>query len=189
MAKDKKFNWKTRLIQQSDLTDVSDKLKDAGKRLVFTAGAWDMLHVGQVRYLQQAKEEGDVLIVGVSSNNAIRKVKGKSRPILDELVRAEMVANLKSVDMVTIIPDPSCQPILALLQPDIYVTVKEDWNENYKDSKEYKTVTKYGGQVKLYPRQSPYISTTKILERAVSAQLGDIFKELNDLRKDPLGER
>jgi rfaE bifunctional protein nucleotidyltransferase chain/domain len=184
-----KFNWQQRLVKQSDLTEVAEKLKKSSKKIVFTAGAWDMLHVGQVRYLQQAKDEGDVLVVGVSSNSAIRAVKGKNRPILDEMVRAEMVANLKSVDLVTIIPDPSCQPVLALLEPDVYVTVSEDWNEEYKQSKEYKTVKKYGGDVKLFKRQSPYISTTKILERAVSAQLGDIFKELNNLRKDPLREK
>lgn len=185
----KPFNWKQRLIAQSDLTDLAEKLKSKKKKIIFTAGAWDMLHVGQVRYLQMAKELGDILIVGVTSNEAIRKVKGKNRPILDELIRAEMIANLKSVDFVTIFPDPSCQPVLALLQPDLYVSVKEDWNKDYKNSKEYKTVKKYGGDVKVIDRQSPYISTTKILERAVSAQLGDMFKDLNNLRKDPLREK
>jgi len=183
------FNWKKRLIDQADLMDLHDKLKEKGKKIIFTAGAWDMLHVGQARYLQEAKEMGDILVVGVSSNAAIRKVKGPNRPILDEKVRAEMLANLKSADFVTIMPEPSCQPTLGLLQPDVYVTVKEDWNENYKESKEYKTVTKYGGEVKVLDRQSPYISTTKILERAVSAQLGDTFKDFMNMRKDPLKER
>ncbi|MFW5703093.1 MAG: adenylyltransferase/cytidyltransferase family protein [Candidatus Dojkabacteria bacterium] len=184
-----KFNWNKRLVEQADLSELADGLRAKAKSIVFTAGAWDMLHVGQVRYLQQAKDLADVLVVGVSSNTAIRKVKGKNRPILDEMIRAEMVANLKSVDFVTIIPSPSCQPELKLLQPDVYISVKEDWNKDYKESKEYKTVKKYGGKVKLVDRQSPYISTTKILERAVSAQLGDIFKDLNNLRKDPLRER
>lgn len=183
------FNWKKRLIAQSDITELSEKLKAKKKKIVFTAGAWDMLHVGQVRYLQEAKERGDILVVGVTSNDAIRKVKGKNRPILDEKIRAEMVANLKSVDFVTIFPDPSCQPVLALLQPDIYVSVKEDWNADYKNSKEYKTVVKNGGEVEVVDRQSPYISTTKILERAVSAQLGDMFKDLTNMRKDPLKEK
>lgn len=185
----KKFNWKQRFLNQSDLTGIEEKLHAAGKKIVFTAGAWDMLHVGQVRYLQEAKEEGDLLIVGVTSNAAIKKVKGKNRPILDEKIRAEMVAHLRAVDFVTIIPEPSCQPVLALLKPDTYITVKEDWNEEYKESKEYKTVKKYGGEVVIVDRQSPYISTTKILERAVSAQLGDIFKDLAELRKDPLKEK
>ena len=184
-----KFNWRKRLIAQSDLMSLGDKIRDKKKKIIFTAGAWDMLHVGQVRYLQEAKEMGDILVVGVSSNQAIRKVKGKNRPILDEKVRAEMLTHLQSVDFVTLIPEPSCQPALGLLKPDIYITVVEDWNQDYKESKEYKTVKSYGGEVCLVDRQSPYISTTRILERAVSAQLGDIFKELNDLRKDPLSEK
>jgi rfaE bifunctional protein nucleotidyltransferase chain/domain len=182
-------DWKKRLISQSDLTELHEKLKTAGKKIVFTAGAWDMLHVGQVRYLKDAKAYGDVLVVGVSSNDAIRKVKGPNRPILDEKVRAEMLTHLRCVDFVTVMPEPSCQPTLGLLHPDVYVTVKEDWNENYKESKEYKTVVKYGGHVEVMDRQSPYISTTKILERAVSAQLGDTFKEFMELRKDPLKEK
>ncbi|MEP7104165.1 MAG: adenylyltransferase/cytidyltransferase family protein [Candidatus Dojkabacteria bacterium] len=182
-------SWKRRLIQQSDLMDLGDKLREKGKKVVFTAGAWDMLHVGQARYIQEAKEMGDVLVVGVTSNAAIRKVKGPNRPILDEKVRLEMLSHLRWVDFVTLIPEPSCQPCLGLLKPDIYVTVKEDWNENYKDSKEYKTVKKYNGEVIVVDRQSPYISTTKILERAVSSQLSDVFKEFMSLRTDPLTEK
>jgi D-glycero-beta-D-manno-heptose 1-phosphate adenylyltransferase len=184
---DKKI--KSRVIDQSDLMDLGDKLREEGKKVVFTAGAWDMLHVGQARYLAEAKEEGDILIVGVSSNNAIRKVKGPERPILDEKVRAEMLLHLKSVDYVTVIPEPSCQPVLGLLKPDVYVTVREDWNENYKESKEYKTVIKNGGRVKIVDRQSPYISTTKIMERVVSSHLGDMFKDYMKLRKKPLQEK
>jgi glycerol-3-phosphate cytidylyltransferase len=189
MATTAKFNWRKRLIEQSDLTDLSEKLSGLGKKVIFTAGAWDMLHVGQVRYLQEARELGDVLVVGVSSNAAIRKVKGKNRPILDEMVRAEMIAHLRHVDFVTIIPEPSCQPTLAMLKPQIYVSVKEDWNDKFKESKEYKTVIKNGGEVMILDRQSPYISTTKILEKAVSSRLGDIFKDFMDLRKDPLKEK
>lgn len=182
-------SWKRRLIPQSELMEVGEKLREKGKKIVFTAGAWDMLHVGQVRYLQEAKDTADILIVGVSSNEAIRKVKGPNRPILDEKVRAEMLTALRCVDFVTIIPEPSCQPCLGLLRPDVYITVKEDWNENYKESKEYKTVKKYDGKVIVVDRQSPYISTTKILERAVSAQLSDVFKQFMELRTDPLKEK
>lgn len=182
-------NWKKRLVKQSDLMDLHDKLKEKGKKIVFTCGAWDMLHVGQARYLEEARERGDVLVVGVTSNEAIRKVKGKGRPILDEKVRAEMLTHLRWVDFVVIAPEPSCQPALGLLKPDVFVTVQEDWNKDYKETVEYKTVTKYGGEVVLVDRQSPYISTTKILQRAVSSQLGEVFKEFMKLREDPLKEK
>src|SRR6266496_2389699 len=170
-------SWKKRLILQSDLMDLQEKLHARGIKISFTAGSWDLLHVGQCRYLEQTKAYGDVLVVGVSSNEAIRKVKGPNKPILDEKIRAEMLTYLKSVDFVTILPEPSCQPTLGLLRPDTYVTVKEDWTDNYKQSREYKTVTKYGGEVIVVDRQSTEISTTKIIQRAIGGHLSEVFKD------------
>jgi rfaE bifunctional protein nucleotidyltransferase chain/domain len=181
--------WKKRLVSQSDLMTLHDKLKEKDRKIVFTAGSWDLLHVGQCRYLEEAKANGDILVVGVSSNEAIRKVKGPNKPVLDEKVRAEMLTYLRPVDFVTILPEPSCQPSLGLLKPDVYITVKEDWTEEYKNSKEYKTVTKYGGEVKVVDRQSTAISTTKIIQRAIGGHLSAIFKDFMDLRKDPLKEK
>src|SRR5260221_4569910 len=181
--------WRKRLVSQSDLMTLHEKLTEKNKKVVFTAGSWDLLHVGQVRYLEEAKSFGDVLVVGVSSNEAIRKVKGSNKPILDEKIRAEMLTYLRFVDFVTILPEPSCQPTLGLLRPDWYITVKDDWNDNYKESKEYKTVIKYGGKVKIVDRQSTAISTTKIIQRAIGGHLGDVFKDFMELRKDPLKEK
>lgn len=181
--------WKKRLISQSDLMTLHEQLKEKGKKVVFTAGSWDLLHVGQCRYLEEAKAKGDILVVGVSSNEAIRKVKGANKPILDEKIRAEMLTYLRPVDFVTILPEPSCAPSLGLLKPDVFITVKEDWTDNYKDSKEYKTVSKYGGEVQVVDRQSTAISTTKIIQRAIGGHLSSVFKDFMELRKDPLKER
>ena len=181
--------WKKRLISQSDLLTLHDKLKEAGKKVVFTAGSWDLIHAGQCRYLEKAKAYGDVLVVGVSSNDAIRRVKGPNKPILDEKIRAEMLTFLKSVDFVTILPEPSCVPPLGLLKPDVYVTVKEDWTSEYKESKEYKTVTKYGGEVLVVDRQSTSVSTTQILQRAIGGALSDTLKDYMQYRKDPIKEK
>lgn len=182
-------SWKKRLISQSDLDTLHEQLKERGKKIVFTAGSWDLIHAGQCRYLEKAREEGDVLVVGVSSNDAIKRVKGPNKPILDEKIRAEMLTFLRSVDFVTVLPEPSCAPTLGLLKPDVFITVREDWTDNYKQSKEYKTVTKYGGTVKVVDRQSTAISTTKIIQRAIGGHLGDVFKDFMELRKDPLKER
>lgn len=181
--------WKKRLVPMSDLMALHERLKEKGKKIVFTAGSWDLLHVGQCRYLEEAKARGDILVVGVSSNAAIRKVKGPNKPILDEKIRAEMLTYLRAVDFVTILPEPSCQPTLGLLRPDVFITVKEEWASDYKNSKEYKTVTKYGGEVVVVDRQSTALSTTKIVQRAIGGELGDIFKDFMELRKDPLKER
>src|SRR6266567_4542500 len=95
--------WKKRLVSQSDLMALHEKLKERDKKIVFTAGSWDLIHAGQCRYLEKAKEEGDVLVVGVSSNEAIRRVKGTTKPVLDEKIRAEMLTFLRSVDFVTVL--------------------------------------------------------------------------------------
>lgn len=181
--------WKKRLIAQGDLMTLHEKLKEKNKKIVFTAGSWDLVHVGQLRYLELAKSKGDILVVGVSSNDAIKKVKGSNKPILDEKIRAEMLTYLRMVDFVTVLPEPSCQPSLGLLRPDVYVTVKEDWTEAFESSREYKTVIKYGGEVQMIDRQSTAISTTKIVQRAIGGHLGDVFKDFVELRKDPLKER
>lgn len=182
-------SWRKRLISQSDLMTLHEQLKSKDKKIVFTAGSWDLIHAGQCRYLEKAKEYGDVLVVGVSSNAAIRNVKGPNKPILDEKIRAEMLTFLRSVDFVTILPEPSCVPTLGLLKPDTYITVKEDWTSEYKNSKEYKTVAKYGGDVVVVDRQSTSISTTQILQRAVGGHLNDVLKDFMQYRKDPLKEK
>lgn len=169
--------------------EVGEKIRAQGKTIVYTAGAWDMLHVGQVRYLQEAKKLADVLVVGVSSNSTVSQLKGPNRPILDEKIRAEMLSYIRYVDLVTIVPQKSNQPAIALLKPDFYVTVKESWNEGYKDSKEYKTISKHGGEVKLVDRQSPFISTTQILKRTVSSHLNEVLKDLMSVSEKPLREK
>ena len=182
-------SWKKRLISQSNLMSLGEQLREKGKKVVFTAGSWDLIHAGQCRYLEKARERGDVLVVGVSSNNAIKQVKGPNKPILDEKIRAEMLTFLKSVDFVTILPEPSCQPSLGLLKPDVYITVKEDWTDEYKNSVEYKTVVKYGGEVVVVDRQSTAISTTQILQRAIGGHLSEVLKDFMQYRKDPLKEK
>jgi len=182
-------DWKKRLISQGDLMALGEQLRQKGKKIVFTAGSWDLIHAGQCRYLERAKDAGDVLVVGVSSNAAIKQVKGPNKPILDEKIRAEMLTFLKSVDFVTVLPEPSCQPSLGLLKPDTYITVKEDWTDNYKESREYKTVVGYGGEVVVVDRQSTAISTTQILQRAIGGHLSEVLKDFMQYRKEPLKEK
>lgn len=184
-----KSEWRKRLISQSDLMSLRDKIKSSNKKIVFTAGSWDLIHAGQCRYLEKAKTYGDILVVGVSSNSAIKTVKGANKPILDEKIRAEMLTFLRSVDFVTVLPEPSCVPTLGLLQPDIFITVKEDWTADYKSSKEFKTVSNYGGEVIVVDRQSTSISTTQILQRAIGGHLSDVLKDFMQYRKEPLKEK
>lgn len=184
-----KLNWQKRLVPQSGLLKLGDQLRASNKKIVFTAGSWDLIHAGQCRYLEKAAEYGDALVVGVSSNSAIKHVKGPNKPILDEKVRAEMLTYLKSVAFVTILPEPSCQPSIALLRPDVYITVQEDWTTDFENSNEYKTVLGYGGRPLLVQRQSSQISTTQILQRAIGGHLSDTLKDYMQYRKDPIKEK
>jgi D-beta-D-heptose 7-phosphate kinase/D-beta-D-heptose 1-phosphate adenosyltransferase len=97
------------------------RLRAAGKRLVFTNGVFDLLHVGHVRYLARARGLGDALVVAINSDRTVRELKGPDRPIFDQAERAEILAALRVVDYVTIFDDVSPRSLIAELLPDVLV--------------------------------------------------------------------
>jgi len=97
------------------------RLRAAGARLVFTNGVFDLLHVGHVRYLAQARALGDALVVAINSDRTVRELKGPDRPIFNEAERAEILAALRHVDYVTVFDDVSPRSLIAQLLPDVLV--------------------------------------------------------------------
>ncbi len=97
------------------------RLRAAGQKLVFTNGVFDILHVGHVRYLEQARTLGDVLLVAINSDAAVRELKGEGRPLMNQDERAEILAALRTVDYVTIFDDISPRALIARLLPDVLV--------------------------------------------------------------------
>src|SRR5262245_31260357 len=97
------------------------RLRAEGKRLVFTNGVFDLLHVGHVRYLAEARALGDALVVAINSDRTVRELKGPDRPVFDQAERAEILAALRSVDYVTIFDDISPRSLIATLLPDVLV--------------------------------------------------------------------
>ena len=97
------------------------RLRAAGKRLVFTNGVFDLLHVGHVRYLAEARALGDVLLVAINSDRTVHELKGPDRPVFDHAERAEILAALRVVDYVTIFDDVSPRSLIAELLPDVLV--------------------------------------------------------------------
>lgn len=93
----------------------------ANQRIVLTNGCFDVLHIGHIRYLQEAQNAGDKLIVGLNSDSSVKRIKGDNRPINDELARAEMLDALSSVDYIYIFDELSASKLIELVQPDIYV--------------------------------------------------------------------
>jgi D-beta-D-heptose 7-phosphate kinase/D-beta-D-heptose 1-phosphate adenosyltransferase len=102
------------------------RLREAGRRIVLTNGVFDLLHPGHVRYLQEARQQGDALIVAVNSDRSVRAVKGERRPIVPEAERLEIVAALTSVDAVVVFDEDTPHRIISFLQPDILVK-GADW--------------------------------------------------------------
>ncbi|MGI9165914.1 MAG: D-glycero-beta-D-manno-heptose 1-phosphate adenylyltransferase [Pyrinomonadaceae bacterium] len=110
-----------KLLNREDLLRERTHLRSEGKRLVFTNGVFDLLHVGHVRYLAQARALGDALVVAINSDRSVRDLKGENRPVTNEHERAEIVAALRHVSYVTVFDDISPRSLIATLLPDVLV--------------------------------------------------------------------
>jgi rfaE bifunctional protein nucleotidyltransferase chain/domain len=108
-----------KVLSRQAMLAERERLRSAGRRLVFTNGVFDLLHVGHVRYLSQARALGDVLLVAINSDRTVRELKGPNRPIFDQTERAEILAALRVVDYVTIFDDVSPRSLIAELLPDV----------------------------------------------------------------------
>jgi len=132
------------------LTALGEALRNEERRIVFTNGHFDLLHVGHLRYLQAARALGDVLVVGVNDDAVTTARKGPSRPILPEDERAELVAGLACVDYVAIFHEPTAERAVALLRPDVYVK-GGDYGPGGADLPEARVVAEYGGETVIIP--------------------------------------
>ncbi|MFL6230499.1 MAG: D-glycero-beta-D-manno-heptose 1-phosphate adenylyltransferase [Pyrinomonadaceae bacterium] len=108
-----------KILSPDEASDVRARLREAGRRLVFTNGCFDLLHVGHVRYLQQARALGDALIVAINSDRAVRELKGAGRPVMSQGERAEVLAALEAVSYVTVFDELSPRALIARLLPDV----------------------------------------------------------------------
>ena len=144
-----------------------------GKKIVFTNGCFDILHVGHIRYLAEAKKRGDILVVGLNSDNSVRSLKGASRPLISEKARAEVLASLEMIDYISIFNESTANKMIAVLKPDIYVK-----GGDYQMGKlpETKTVTGYGGKIELIPVIKG-ASTTGIIKEIVRRYLTGTGKD------------
>lgn len=134
-------------------------LKQAGKRVVFTNGCYDLLHPGHVSLLERARGMGDALVVAINSDSSVRRIKGASRPLLPERERAEVLAALEAVDFVTIFDEPTPREIITLLLPDVLVK-GGDWGLDAIVGRE--EVEAAGGRV-VSAQLEPGWSTSKIV--------------------------
>lgn len=110
----------SKIVSREALRELLSDHKRHGRRVVFANGCFDTLHVGHIRYLEGARREGEILVVGVNSDASVRTLKGPGRPILDENARAELVAALRAVDYVVVFSEPNVEALLAFLRPDVH---------------------------------------------------------------------
>jgi rfaE bifunctional protein nucleotidyltransferase chain/domain len=148
-----------KVLSQSGAVALVEHLRHDGKSVVFTNGVFDLLHPGHVRYLQDARREGDALVVGVNSDRSVRGIKGPARPINAEGERAEVVAALSCVDAVVIFDEDDPGQIIQRLQPDVLVK-GADWAEDRIIGRE--TVEARGGRVVRIPLAEGYSSSAII---------------------------
>jgi D-beta-D-heptose 7-phosphate kinase/D-beta-D-heptose 1-phosphate adenosyltransferase len=152
----------TKILTKEQLAPLLQQARAQKKRIVFTNGCFDLMHVGHTRYLQAAKDLGDLLVVGVNSDESVRSLsKAPDRPIVPESQRTEVVAALGSVDYVVLFNEPDPHSLIASLQPDVLVK-GGDWAVERIVGREI--VEARGGVVRTIPLV-PGVSTTSIIQR------------------------
>jgi rfaE bifunctional protein nucleotidyltransferase chain/domain len=160
------MNFRGKIISWDKLPEWRTAIKASGKKLVVTNGCFDLLHLGHVSYLETARGQGDVLLVGVNGDQAVRELKGSDRPINEESDRAGVVAGLESVDAVCIFTDRVATRFLTTARPDIYVK-GGDYKLDTLNQDERRIVEQSGGKIVIIPFV-PGKSTTAVLKKISS---------------------
>jgi len=150
-----------KIVPTNKILELCEKLRAAGKNIVTTNGCFDLIHLGHISYLIEARNLGDILIVGLNSDSSVKQLKGPSRPIQSELTRAKQLAGLESVDFVTIFSDSTPIPLLKLIKPTIHV---KGGDYSPEQLPEKSTVEAFGGKVVCVSAVAGF-STTDLLKR------------------------
>ena len=152
-----------KIVKLEELSDRSEKLRSAGKKIVATNGCFDLLHVGHVRYLQAARAFGDLLVVGLNGDRSVHELKGAGRPVTIQRDRAEILAALECVDLVTIFPELRAAKFLAAVRPAVYVK-GGDYTPGTLDEEELAILKKIEAAIRLIPFEAGY-STSGMIEQ------------------------
>jgi len=151
----------SRILDRTALVARIESEKASGSRIVLANGCFDILHAGHVRYLEGARSLGNFLVVAVNSDEQVARLKGAGRPILPERERAELVASLQAVDLVTIFPEPTVTELLLAIKPDVHAK-GTDYTEETVPERD--VVRSYGGRVAIVGDPKDH-STSEILKQ------------------------
>ncbi len=155
-----------KILSLDELASRAAELRGKGRKLVATNGCFDLLHAGHVRYLAQARDLGDALVVGVNGDASVRAIKGNTRPLNSEADRAEVLAALECVDFVTIFPEVRATNFLRRAAPAIYVK-GGDYRPATLDAEERDALHGIGAETRIIPFEAGY-STTLLIDRMKS---------------------
>lgn len=150
-----------KILDKKNLQEKIDVLRREGKKIAFTNGCFDILHVGHVRYLREAKKTADILILALNSDSSVRSIKGEKRPLIPEEERAEILSSLEFIDFITVFPELTPLELINFLKPDIIIK-GGDWDEDKIVGRD--EVKKWGGRVVIIPEVEGK-STTNIVEK------------------------
>lgn len=153
----------SKIVELEELSDRCEQLRSAGKKIVATNGCFDLLHVGHVRYLQAARALGDLLVVGLNGDRSVHELKGAGRPITSERNRAEILAALTCVDLVTVFPERRATKFLAAVRPAVYVK-GGDYTPRTLDEEELTILKETEAAVRLIPFEAGY-STSGLIDQ------------------------
>jgi D-glycero-beta-D-manno-heptose 1-phosphate adenylyltransferase len=160
------------IVGLEELSERSKQLRAAGKRLVATNGCFDLIHVGHVRHLQAARALGDLLAVGLNGDRSVRELKGKGRPVVAEGDRAEILAALRCVDLVTIFPEMRATQFIGASHPAIYVK-GGDYSPETLNEQERALLKDIGAEIRFIPFEAGY-STSRLLEQIRKSERGKL---------------
>lgn len=153
-----------KILDRKILKDNLDVLRREGKKIAFTNGCFDILHVGHVRYLKEAKKTADILVLALNSDSSVRAIKGEKRPLVSEKERAEVLAALECIDFITIFTELTPLEIICYLKPDILVK-GGDWPEDRVVGRD--EIKQWGGYVTIIPEVAGK-STTNTVDKIIS---------------------
>lgn len=167
------------ILEYSELKKIADAHKTLGHKVVCTVGSWDMLHIGHLRYLIKAKEQGDILIVGADSDRGIKLYKKNDlRPVIPEQERMEMLKYQECVDYVTLVDDIDEKGnwqygLLKTIRPNLFVAAVDSYTKE-----QLKDIGLYADDVVVLPRQAENTSSTGIIERMIKKHLGELVSKI-----------
>jgi rfaE bifunctional protein nucleotidyltransferase chain/domain len=156
-----------KIVTANEARAIAAKMREDGRKLVFTNGCFDLLHVGHVRYLAAARALGDALLVAINGDESVRALKGDGRPLNREADRAEIIAALTTVDYVVVFPEVRATALLEKIRPAIYVK-GGDYTAESLHAEERSALERMGTEIRLVPFEAGY-STSRLLDKLKNA--------------------